>query len=1376
MSLSGGSQPCSVGGSVLRHTGGPWGGAGTGQARARCCPPGAGGDGGDGAEDALPAPAPTRPRRFGSRTRPGEGLGVPVTPPATMKRMFSCSSSQVAVSVCPPCPPRPGWGWHPVLPAPVGAAAVPGGAAGIFGLRGCCSPPVPTSPGLQRPGGLSTSCDSCPSPNPSLNPNPGPNPSADAGCNPHPSSSAGCNPNPSPGPNPSADAGCSPSPSPSSNAGCDPNPSPNPGSGATRNPNPSPNPGSGATFNPNPSPNPGSGATRNPNPSPNPGSGATRNPNPSPNPGSGLVPAPVLVSVLALVPPPRTAVQPARHSSPNQPGRRRQGHARGLAQGRAVPGFGVPSAPSLREHPMCHLSPPQVESWTKQDQKLLEAVERGDVGRVAALAARKTARPAKLNAVGQSAFHLAASRGLTECLTLLLAHGAPVNERNDDGSTALHLATIACQPQCVKVLLQYGANEDHVDAQNRTPLHWAASSGCASSVLLLCDHEALLDVTDAQGQTPLMLAARGNHAAICAQLLQRGADPSLGDKDNKTALALAREHGSRDSAELLLRHGAAAGDRHRRHRAGGTAENGAGAPQGEETPGSDSEEEEEDEEQRVRRLRERLARKRRECRRLAKAADTIRQRVRELALLLPGCGAAAGTEDEDEDGACLALLEQLRKRMVAEEEEDGGHQAAAWRDGDDGTPALAPFLSWLGDECAKLRAMKATAVTRSKGLRREVEEALRSKLHYEVVSAAAVRKSLAAWEKLVAGLERALGCADDTHAEMLRGSRVLLEKLRREESWAGTELSQSPATNVGPSQSPVTNMGPSQSPATNVGPSQSPATNVGPSQSLTPNMGPSQSPVTNMGPSQSLVTNMGPSQSLTPNMGPSQSPATNVGPSQSLVTNMGPSQSLVTNMGPSQSLTPNMGPSQSPATNMGPSQSLTPNMGPSQSPVTNMGPSQSLTPNMGPSQSPATNMGPSQSPATNTEGVNVEKELEELKESNGMLLGELVRLGRERERLQEELRGLRERERRAKAAREGSGMAALARELVALRDGVGQRVREAGGDGGAEAGVLRELHRKLDGLVRSQQEALQLIAEMEGDGPHGDGDGTHGGGTCGGGIHGGSGGTHGGGTRGVGTRGDGIHKGGDGTHADDTHDDGGGTHGDGICGVDPHGSGDGTRRGGGGTHGDGTPGGGNGTHGDTGAGLLAELEAALGKLVEELGTAPGPHAQQLLERLSVTVTALRGRERPGDSGNAERWRAAATRAQEEVTAVAAARERELQDKVSGLERSLGTLRARAGQLASACRDKDTTTKKLLVETEKLSAEVLGLRGQNARLQLQLEVQEKNHRDIVAVYRTHLLHAAQGFMDEGVHAMLLRILRTGEWGAGSGPLPSPPPSH
>uniref|UniRef100_A0A452I376 Ankyrin repeat domain 35 n=1 Tax=Gopherus agassizii TaxID=38772 RepID=A0A452I376_9SAUR len=118
----------------------------------------------------------------------------------------------------------------------------------------------------------------------------------------------------------------------------------------------------------------------------------------------------------------------------------------------------------------------------------------------------------------------------------------------------MHLATIACQPQCVKVLLQHGANEDCVDGENRTPLHWAASSGCASSVLLLCDQEAFLDVTDNNGRTPLMIAAMENHPAICCQLLQRGASSDLIDKDQKTALILACESSSVESAELLLRH------------------------------------------------------------------------------------------------------------------------------------------------------------------------------------------------------------------------------------------------------------------------------------------------------------------------------------------------------------------------------------------------------------------------------------------------------------------------------------------------------------------------------------------------------------------------------------------------------------------------------------------------------------------------------------------------------------------------------------------------------------------------------------------------------------------------------------------------------
>lgn len=55
---------------------------------------------------------------------------------------------------------------------------------------------------------------------------------------------------------------------------------------------------------------------------------------------------------------------------------------------------------------------------------------------MAALASRKSARPTKLDTNGQSPFHLAASKDLTECLTILLANGADINSKNEDGESA----------------------------------------------------------------------------------------------------------------------------------------------------------------------------------------------------------------------------------------------------------------------------------------------------------------------------------------------------------------------------------------------------------------------------------------------------------------------------------------------------------------------------------------------------------------------------------------------------------------------------------------------------------------------------------------------------------------------------------------------------------------------------------------------------------------------------------------------------------------------------------------------------------------------------------------------------------------------------
>ncbi|XP_053331042.1 ankyrin repeat domain-containing protein 35 isoform X2 [Spea bombifrons] len=201
--------------------------------------------------------------------------------------------------------------------------------------------------------------------------------------------------------------------------------------------------------------------------------------------------------------------------------------------------------------------PSAVDKWMRHDQKLFEAVEKGDAKKVSSLLSKKLIRATKASPKGLSAFHLAAAKGLTDCLNVILSHKVEINAKTDDGYTALHLAANNCHPDCVKILLQRGAHEDSIDFRSQTPLHCAASSGCVSSTSLLCDAEdTILDAADDDGRTPLMIAAQRNHPMVCSLLLDRGAQIDLTEREKKTALILACEKGNLQAAETLVSKGA----------------------------------------------------------------------------------------------------------------------------------------------------------------------------------------------------------------------------------------------------------------------------------------------------------------------------------------------------------------------------------------------------------------------------------------------------------------------------------------------------------------------------------------------------------------------------------------------------------------------------------------------------------------------------------------------------------------------------------------------------------------------------------------------------------------------------------------------------
>ncbi|NXL74942.1 UACA protein, partial [Leptocoma aspasia] len=197
--------------------------------------------------------------------------------------------------------------------------------------------------------------------------------------------------------------------------------------------------------------------------------------------------------------------------------------------------------------------------WSKYDDRLMKAAERGDVEKVSSILAKKGVSPTKLDVEGRSAFHVVASKGNLDCLNTILVHGVDITATDAAGGNALHLAAKYGHALCLQKLLQYNCPTENVDLQGRTALHDAAMSDCSASIQLLCDHGAAVNSKDGDGRTPLVLATQMCRPAVCQLLLDRGADVNARDKQSRTALMLGCEYGCKDAVEVLLRNGADVG-------------------------------------------------------------------------------------------------------------------------------------------------------------------------------------------------------------------------------------------------------------------------------------------------------------------------------------------------------------------------------------------------------------------------------------------------------------------------------------------------------------------------------------------------------------------------------------------------------------------------------------------------------------------------------------------------------------------------------------------------------------------------------------------------------------------------------------------------
>ncbi|XP_071030370.1 ankycorbin-like isoform X1 [Oncorhynchus clarkii lewisi] len=198
----------------------------------------------------------------------------------------------------------------------------------------------------------------------------------------------------------------------------------------------------------------------------------------------------------------------------------------------------------------------RAHEWSKNDERLMVAVEHGEVEKVASLLTKKGASVFKLDSEGKSVLHVAATRGQTECLAVMLAHGADTSVIDASGFSALHLAAKNNHQECAKKLIQSKCVLDTLDFSGKTALHHAAASGNIVIVQTLCERKCPVNVRDMDGLSPLLLSARHAHADVCSSLLDWGADINACDKNGRTAVMLASESSSMSVVEVLVQRGA----------------------------------------------------------------------------------------------------------------------------------------------------------------------------------------------------------------------------------------------------------------------------------------------------------------------------------------------------------------------------------------------------------------------------------------------------------------------------------------------------------------------------------------------------------------------------------------------------------------------------------------------------------------------------------------------------------------------------------------------------------------------------------------------------------------------------------------------------
>ena len=98
-----------------------------------------------------------------------------------------------------------------------------------------------------------------------------------------------------------------------------------------------------------------------------------------------------------------------------------------------------------------------------------------------------------------------------------------VHSKNNFKDTGLHIAAVRGNTEIIRILLFYGADKDSKNVNENSPLHLAASYGHIEIVKILVSNGAKVDSLNFFGDTPLLRSIYNGEITIAKYLIDHGA-------------------------------------------------------------------------------------------------------------------------------------------------------------------------------------------------------------------------------------------------------------------------------------------------------------------------------------------------------------------------------------------------------------------------------------------------------------------------------------------------------------------------------------------------------------------------------------------------------------------------------------------------------------------------------------------------------------------------------------------------------------------------------------------------------------------------------------------------------------------------------------